>query len=101
MEEEDEEEESAESMAEAQRRDRLQKKEKYGLYKMIGGGAGIVTGIAMMGKSKAAGFGLLGAGGYFVWDGYSDRQEAGRRLRWGLALHLDRDVKGVAYHMSW
>lgn len=94
-------EEGLDPVTEAQERDWAQKKRRHGLYKLVGGAAGVVTGLAVMGKSKAAGFGLLGAGGYFLWDGYSDRQEAGRRLHWGVAVHVDRDMKGVAYHMSW
>ena len=67
---------------------------------MIGGAAGIVTGVAVMGDSKPAGVVLLGAGGYFAWNGYQERQQA-QKMQWGLSLQIDRDTKGLAYHMSW
>ena len=91
----------ADEIAEAQARSWAEKKRRRGLYKLIGGGAGVVSGFVVMGSSKVAGIGLVGAGSYFLWDGYSDREEAGRRLRWTLLVQMNRDVKGVAYNMSW
>ncbi len=88
-------------LEEAQERSLAQHQKKRGLYKLIGGAAGIATGIAVMGSSKPAGIGLLGAGGYFVWDGYQDKKEGERRLQWGLLVQMDRETKAVAYHMSW
>ena len=54
-----------------------------------------------MGKSKPAGVGLVGVGGFFAWNGYNERKDAERRMQWGLLLQLDRDTKAVAYHMNW
>lgn len=88
-------------LEEAREKSLAQKQKKRGLYKMIGGAAGMVTGIAVMGSSKPAGVGLLGAGGFFVWNGYRDKREAERRLQWGLVVQLDRDTRALAYHMSW
>lgn len=88
-------------LEEARERSLAQRQKKRGLYKLIGGAAGIATGIAVMGSSKPVGIGLLGAGGYFVWDGYKDKKEGERRLQWGLLVQMDRETKAVAYHMSW
>ena len=88
-------------LEEARERSLAQHQKKRGLYKLIGGAAGIATGIAVMGSSKPAGIGLLGAGGYFVWDGYKDKKEGERRLQWGLLVQMDRETKAIAYHMSW
>ena len=91
----------ATALEEAQERSLAQHQKKRGLHKLIGGAAGIATGIAVMGSSKPAGIGLLGAGGYFVWSGYKDKKEGERRLQWGLLVQMDRETKAVAYHMSW
>lgn len=78
-----------------------QQQKRRGLYKLIGGAAGIATGAAVMGSSKPAGIGLMGVGGFFAWNGYNDRKQGERRLQWGLLLQMDRDTKAVAYHMNW
>ena len=88
-------------LEEARERSLAHHQKKRGLYKLIGGAAGIATGIAVMGSSKPGGIGLLGAGGYFAWDGYQEKKEAERRLQWGFFMQMDRETKAVAYHMSW
>lgn len=87
-------------LEEARERSYREKRRK-GLYKLAGGAAAVVAGLVVARSSKPVGFGLLGAGGYFVWDGYKDRKEGQRSRQWTVLVQLDRDTKAVAYHLSW
>jgi hypothetical protein len=88
------------SVREAQERSLSEKRKQRGLYKMLGGAAGVVTGIIVADSSAPVGIGLMGAGGYFLWDGFDDRRTESRRL-WNVGLELGRDRVGALYSMSW
>jgi hypothetical protein len=88
------------SVREAQERSFSQKRRERGLYKMLGGAAGVVTGIFVMDSSTPVGIGLMGAGGWFLWDGFDDRRAESRRV-WNVGLQVGRDQAGVVYAMSW
>jgi hypothetical protein len=88
------------SIREAQERSLSEKRRQKGLYKMLGGAAGVVTGILVMDSSTPAGIGLMGAGGWFLWDGFDDRRTESRRV-WNLGVQVGRHRAGVVYAMSW
>jgi hypothetical protein len=88
------------SVREAQQRSLSEKRRERGLYKMLGGAAGVVTGILVVDSSAPVGIGLMGAGGYFLWDGFDDRRTESRFV-WNLGVQVGRDRAGVVYSTSW